>query len=289
LDGEGDGPDGDLSYRDGRTSTYPNDPFLVIGAEKFDTDRLAYPSFRGWIDEVRVSLGLRYAAPFPTPAGRFSPDADTMGLYHFDRGFGDTIEDSAAAAGGPSTGLREYGGVVNGPEWTSDSPWYVVPTPTPTLSWPTATSTPTRTPTSTASPTPTRTPTATRTPTRTPTATASPTPTATSATTATPAHTPTVIASATQAATPTATSSGTPTPTPTQAGAPSATATPNGDAPVGDLNQDGATDVVDLQLSVNVVLGVETSSDFVARADLNQDGEVNILDIQALVNIILGV
>ena len=296
-DGEGDGPDGDLSYRDGRTSTYPNDPFLVIGAEKFDTDRRAYPSFRGWIDEVRVSLGLRYAAPFPTPAGRFSPDADTMGLYHFDRGFGDTIEDSAAAAGGPSPGLREYGGVVNGPEWTSDSPWYVVPTPTPTLSWPTATATPTRTPTRTASPSPTQTPTSTQTPIAA-SGTPSPTTTATSAT-ATLTYTPTPIASETQSATPTATSSVTPTsapsltppptPTPTQTGAPSATATPNGEALVGDLNEDGATDVVDIQLSVNVVLGVETSSDIVARADLNRDGEVNILDIQALVNIILGV
>lgn len=303
LNAEGDGPDGDLSYRDGRTSTYPNDPFLVIGAEKHDTDRLAYPSFRGWVDEVRVSLGLRYASPFPTPAGRFSPDPDTMALYHFDRGFGDTIEDSAGAAGGPSTGLREYGGVVNGPEWTSDSPWYVVPTPTPTLSWPTATATPSRTPTRTASPTPTQTPSST------------PTPTGTSATTATLTHTATAFASATRTPTPTATSSGTPTsapsvvPSPTQPTASSATETPTSTAVhtpthtaspvpsstpgeqvrVGDLNQDGAADVVDLQLCVNVILEIETSPAIVAAADLNQDGEVNILDVQALVNIILGV
>ncbi|MGH2606130.1 MAG: LamG-like jellyroll fold domain-containing protein, partial [Anaerolineales bacterium] len=279
LDVEGDGPDGDLSYRDGRTSTYSNDPFLVIGAEKHDTDRLLYPSFRGWIDEVRVSAGLRYAAPFPTPAASFSPDADTMALYHFDRGFGDAIEDSAGAAGGPSAGLREYGGVENGPEWTSNSPWYVAPTAMPTLNWPTPTATPTRTPT--------RTPTSTQTPVAS-SATPSPTPTDTPATSVTLTYTPTTIASETPTATPTATSSGAPTSAPSLTPTPAFSATPTGETQAGDLNLDGGADVVDLQLCVNVVLGIETSPDIVSRADLNEDGAVNVLDVQALVNIILA-
>ena len=69
---------------------------------------------------------------------------------------------------------------------------------------------------------------------------------------------------------------------------PAPSATPNGEASAGDLNLDGAIDVVDLQLCVNVVLGIEVSPDIIARADLNRDGEVTILDVQALVNIILG-
>ena len=36
-----------------------SDPFLVIGAEKHDAGSL-YPSYRGWIDEVRLSTVRRY-------------------------------------------------------------------------------------------------------------------------------------------------------------------------------------------------------------------------------------
>ena len=47
----GSGPTGDVSYRDGRSTTSPDDPFLVIGAEKHDAGA-AFPSYHGWIDEV---------------------------------------------------------------------------------------------------------------------------------------------------------------------------------------------------------------------------------------------
>ncbi len=178
LDAEADGPDGDLSYQDGRTTTHPADPFLVIGAEKHDLDFLTYPSFSGWIDELRLSNTLRYTGNFTRPAARFSTDASTVGLYHFDEGVGNLLNDASGAAGGPANGTRYYGGSINGPEWTDDSPWYVAPpTPTPTFTpagpTPTATRTPTRTvtPTATRTATPTLTPTATRTPTLTATAT----------------------------------------------------------------------------------------------------------------------
>ncbi|MCS6940040.1 MAG: LamG domain-containing protein, partial [Roseiflexus sp.] len=37
LDAQGTGPTGDISYRDGRATSYPNsDPYLVFGAEKHD-------------------------------------------------------------------------------------------------------------------------------------------------------------------------------------------------------------------------------------------------------------
>jgi len=131
LDAEGSGPIGDISYRDGRTTSYPDDPYLVIGAEKHDAGP-AYPSFSGWIDELHISNISRYAGEFTPPEGLFTPDANTVALFHFNEGVGNVIADSSAAVGGPSTGYRYYGGVINGPEWTEDSPWYVPP-PTPTL------------------------------------------------------------------------------------------------------------------------------------------------------------
>ena len=200
LDGAGDGPDGDITYRDGRTTAYPDDPFLVIGAEKHDIDYTLYLSYSGWIDEIRISTLLRYTAPFTRPGAPFTSDANTAALYHFDEGVGNTINDLSGAAGGPSNGTRYYGGVTNGPEWTDDTVWYVppptrTPTITPTLppsTTPTATRTPTATATATRTATPTYTPTATPTSTSTRTATGSPTSTGTATATPTPTNTPTI-------------------------------------------------------------------------------------------------
>ena len=55
-----------------------------------------------------------------------------------------------------------------------------------------------------------------------------------------------------------------------------------------DLNQDGRTDIQDIQLCVNVILETQTDPDIVARADVNKDGSANTLDIQEIVNVILG-
>jgi len=179
LDAEVDGPDGDISYPDdatplnlcgaGGTSACANDPYLVFGAEKHDQLRSTYLSFHGWLDEIRLSTVLRYAASFTRPAARFATDPSTVGLWHFDEGYGNVIHDDSVP-NGPSLGDRNYGGVTNGPEWTDDTVWYVpppTPTPTPTAS-PTATATATLTPTPTATATPTRTSTPTVTPTPTP-------------------------------------------------------------------------------------------------------------------------
>jgi len=116
LDAEIEGPAGDISYRNGRTTTHANDPYLVVGAEKHDAGA-AYPSYSGWIDEIRLSSIIRYDGSLSAPSGPFVNDADTVALYHFDEGFGNTIHDTSEAAGGPSNGLRKYGGVTNGPEW----------------------------------------------------------------------------------------------------------------------------------------------------------------------------
>jgi len=147
------------------------------------------------------------------------------------------------------------------------------PTETPTF---TATATSTATPTPTPSDTPP--PTATETPSPTPTDT--PLPTATDSPTPTPTDTPL----------PTATDSPTPTPTdtplPTATDTPTATITPT--LQPGDLNLDGAINVLDIQLCVNVALAVETDPAVIDRADLNGDEAVNVLDVQLLVNLFLA-
>ncbi len=187
LDAEADGPDGNIAYPDdatplslcgtGGTSACANDPYLVFGAEKHDQLRSTYLSFHGWLDEIRLSNVLRYASSFTRPASRFSTDANTVGLWHFDEGYGNVIRDNSVP-NGPSLGDRNYGGVTNGPEWTDDTVWYVPPpspSPTPTAS-PTATATATVTPTSTATATATNTPTPTITPTPTPFSAPTPSP-----------------------------------------------------------------------------------------------------------------
>jgi len=117
------GPAGNISYRVGRaiTGSYVNEPFLVIGAEKHDYDPGTYPSFSGWVDEIRISKIIRYTSNFTLPNAPFNPDANTVGLYHFDEGSGTTILDSSGAAGGPSHGSRNYGGSPAGPVYDSNN------------------------------------------------------------------------------------------------------------------------------------------------------------------------
>ncbi len=54
----------------------------------------------------------------------------------------------------------------------------------------------------------------------------------------------------------------------------------------GDINQDNKVNILDVQKLVNIILGIDTTTQ---AADVNSDGFVNVLDVQALVNIILGV
>jgi hypothetical protein len=46
-------------------------------------------------------------------------------------------------------------------------------------------------------------------------------------------------------------------------------------------------DVVDVQLAVNIFLGIETDPATIARGDVNGDGAVNVLDVQGIVNVFL--
>lgn len=123
LDAQGLGPTGDISYRDGRDASLPNDPYLVIGAEKHDSGP-TFPSYTGLIDELRVSDILRYERNFLPLLDPFVTDARTVGLYHFDEGAGVDVRDVSLAAGGPSNGTLLVGGSPAGPLWTTDTPFY---------------------------------------------------------------------------------------------------------------------------------------------------------------------
>jgi hypothetical protein len=55
-----------------------------------------------------------------------------------------------------------------------------------------------------------------------------------------------------------------------------------------DLNLDNAVDVLDMQICVNVVIGVNSDSEIVDRADVNKDSQVDSMDLQTIVYSVLG-
>lgn len=127
VDGALDGSDpssastGDISYRNGRMSGFPDDPTLVFGAEKHDYPGSLY--FKGHLDEIRISNIIRYTSNFSVPTSHFVPDANTKALYHFDEGGGLVLSDLSGASGGPSNGQILYGGNPTGPLWSYDHPF----------------------------------------------------------------------------------------------------------------------------------------------------------------------
>ena len=123
LDVNGEGPTGDISYRIGRSSQYANDPFLVIGAEKHDAGA-EYPSFRGWIDEVRISEGIRYSKSFVPLDQPLTPDETTLALFHFDEGPAGACTGEVLDAAGQNTAYCQFGGAgEGGPVYEADEPF----------------------------------------------------------------------------------------------------------------------------------------------------------------------
>src|SRR5688572_25101132 len=122
-DASGSGPTGNASYRDGRSGS-TNDPFLVVGAEKHDAGP-EYPSYSGFLDEIRISNVVRYTANFTPPSQVFASDGSTVALYHLEEGTGNcttgtVINDSSA--GGASDGICRFGGTPSGPVFSTDVP-----------------------------------------------------------------------------------------------------------------------------------------------------------------------
>ena len=126
--GQGQGPDGNVAYREGRgTSFSSSDPFLVIGAEKHDAGG-GFPSFSGWVDELRISTRVRYDAPFSPRRSPFAPDGSTALLLHFDEGpvgpCRGAVIDAATVAGAPTNGTCRFGGASpSGPMYSDDAPF----------------------------------------------------------------------------------------------------------------------------------------------------------------------
>jgi hypothetical protein len=134
-DASGTGPTGNISYRNARITSYPNsDPYLVLGAEKHDVGA-AYPSYNGYMDELRISKSIRYTANFTRPTSPFTADPNTAALYHFDEGpagiCAGAVLDSSTA--GTSDGQCKYGGVApKGPIYATTVPFTaVIPPPLP--------------------------------------------------------------------------------------------------------------------------------------------------------------
>ena len=72
---------GDISYRDGRSTTWPNDPFIVLGAEKHDYDNTQYPYYSDYLDELRISNIVRYTTSY-IPVNHFH-FADDVKRYFY--------------------------------------------------------------------------------------------------------------------------------------------------------------------------------------------------------------
>src|SRR5688572_13068483 len=125
ADGTATGPAGDLSYPDnGQPGNYCggscsfSDPYIVLAAEKHDAGS-SYPSFRGFLDELRLSTTLRYSGAFTRPTQPFAIDGSTAALYHFDASSGTVVTD----ARGLSHGFLKVGGSPQGPLWSTDTPF----------------------------------------------------------------------------------------------------------------------------------------------------------------------
>lgn len=123
LDQAGEAPPGDISYREGRSTPYEDDPFLVIGAEKHDAGS-EYPSFKGWVDEVRVSDAIRYRQSFTLEPVPFVSDEAAVVLLHFDEGPVGPCSGEILDSAGKNTAFCQYGGgTEQGPVYADDHPF----------------------------------------------------------------------------------------------------------------------------------------------------------------------
>jgi hypothetical protein len=57
---------------------------------------------------------------------------------------------------------------------------------------------------------------------------------------------------------------------------------------MGDLNNDGTVNILDVIQLVNIIMGLEPSEYQGAVGDMNNDGDYNVLDVVLIVNLILG-
>lgn len=103
----------DLSYPDGeRPGSGANNEYLVFGGEKHGVG----VAYNGYVSEIRVSDSRRYTSSFTRPSSRFTPDTNTMGLYHLNEQVGTVAYDWSGRSNGENGELL-VGGTPSGPEW----------------------------------------------------------------------------------------------------------------------------------------------------------------------------
>jgi len=77
------------------------------------------PYFKGQIEEFRISNVVRYTANFTPPTMEFTPDANTVALYHFNEGSGQTTADASG------NGFNGVLGATTAVEPAADPTWVV--------------------------------------------------------------------------------------------------------------------------------------------------------------------
>src|SRR5690606_6955544 len=77
---------------------------FTLGARRLTLKSLPEGPFDGYIDEVRISSGVRYSGDF-VPQPRLTPDANTQALYHFDEPAGATTFADSSGNGFTLVGL----------------------------------------------------------------------------------------------------------------------------------------------------------------------------------------
>ncbi|GAB4129681.1 MAG: hypothetical protein OHK0050_43690 [Roseiflexaceae bacterium] len=119
-----------------------------------------FARLNGQIDEIRLSNSARYSSSFTPPTAALGSDANTVGLFHFDEGSGQSVADANGLPIGLSLGA-DSASASDDPTWIGSSApsagGVSQPTATPTAtsavtSTPTATSGATNTPTATSIP-----------------------------------------------------------------------------------------------------------------------------------------
>ena len=82
----------------GSQLTSVSEPLLIGGVPVLKESGLkAVPASGMYIDELRISRVVRYdIGAYNTPAGAFTSDDDTLGLYHFDGNSTERYEDTSS-------------------------------------------------------------------------------------------------------------------------------------------------------------------------------------------------
>jgi len=91
-----------------------------LGRSKFSDAPFLDPYFNGIIDEFRISNVIRYTGNFTPQQAQFGTDANTVALYHFNEGSGQTTADASANSFNGILGATTAS-EASDPTWTTGS------------------------------------------------------------------------------------------------------------------------------------------------------------------------